>query len=80
LYLNNVITKVLGLEVWSAIRVSLVPHGQGTVAVIRCPARGSETWHHDEGGGDTFYIRVSNETRSITGASMVKYIREHWPA
>jgi serine/threonine protein kinase len=80
LYLNNVITKVLGLEVWSAIRVSLVPHGQGTVAVIRCPARGSETWHHDEGGGDTFYIRVSNETRAITGASMVKYIREHWPA
>lgn len=80
LHLNNVIVKVLDPEVWSAIKVSLVPHEQGTVAVVRCPARPSETWHHDDDGGESFYIRMSNETRSITGPALVRYIREHWPA
>jgi predicted HTH transcriptional regulator len=78
-HLSNVIVNVLDAEVWSAIQVSLVSHENGTVAVIRCPARASETWHHDGGDGESFYIRTSNATRSIAGPGLVRYIREHWP-
>jgi hypothetical protein len=78
LSLQEVIINALGPEVWSTVRVSLVPHGLHTVAVVSCPPRPTETWHED--GEERFYIRASNATRELNGASLLRYIREHWPA
>jgi serine/threonine-protein kinase len=77
--LRTAITNALDADVWSAVHVSLVRHGQQIVAVIRCPARTSETWHHDD-AGERFYMRASNTTPWLTGSSLVRYIRERWPA
>jgi serine/threonine protein kinase len=79
LSLRDVITKALGAEVWSAIHVSLVRHGPATVAVVRCPARTSETWHA-EGANERFYMRAANATLQLDGSGLVRYIRERWPA
>jgi serine/threonine protein kinase len=79
LSLQDVIINALGAEVWNAVRVSLVPYASHTVAVIQCPARTTETWHTED-GGERFYIRASNATRELTGSSLLKYVREHWPA
>jgi serine/threonine protein kinase len=78
LSLRDVITRALGAEVWSAIHVSLVRHGPGTVAVVRCPARASETWH-TEGGNERFYMRAANATLQLDGSQLLRYIREQWP-
>lgn len=78
LSLKDVIINALGADVWSAIRVSLVPHGK-TVAVVLCPRRTSQIWH-SEVGGERFYIRAGNATEELSGRSLVGYIREHWPA
>lgn len=80
LSLKTVIIRALGAEVWSAIHVSLVRHGPGTVAVIHCPPRASETWHSEEDAGERFYMRAANATHQLDGSSLVRYIREHWPA
>lgn len=61
------------------IHVSLVPHEQGTVAVIECPARAIETWHREGGGSEAFYVRSSNTTDQLNGSSLITYIRERWP-
>jgi serine/threonine protein kinase len=79
LSLQEVIIKALGAEVWNAIRVSLVPHGTQTVAVVSCPPRTTETWHKED-GDERFYIRAANGTRELNGSTLVRYIREHWPA
>jgi hypothetical protein len=79
LSLKGVIVNALGPEVWSAIRVSLVPYGQRTVAVVRCARRTTETWQREE-GRERFYIRTSNATQELTGSSILRYIRERWPA
>jgi serine/threonine protein kinase len=78
LSLKDVIINALDADVWSAIRVSLVPRGK-TVAVVLCPRRASQTWHHED-GGERFYIRAGNATEELTGRSLVGYVREHWPA
>lgn len=79
LSLQEVIINALGAEVWNAVRVSLVPHGPQTVAVVSCPPRTTETWHSED-GGERFYIRAANGTRELNGSSLLKYVREHWPA
>lgn len=79
LSLKDAIGNALGPEVWSAINVSLVRHGQQTVAVIRCTRRMTETWHREE-GREQFYIRTSNATQELTGSSVLRYIRERWPS
>lgn len=79
LSLQEVIINALGAEVWNGIRVSLVPHGLQTVAVASCPPRTTETWHK-EGGRELFYIRAANGTRELNGPTLLRYIREHWPA
>lgn len=79
LSLREVITKALGAEVWSGIHVSLVRHGPGTVAVVRCPARARETWHAED-ASERFYIRAVNATLQLDGSRLVRYIRERWPA
>ena len=78
LSLQEVIINALGAEVWNAVRVSLVPHGSQTVAVVSCPPRTTETWHRED-GGERFYIRAANGTRELNGSSLLSYIREHWP-
>ena len=78
LSLKDVIINALGAEVWSAIHASLVPHKQKMVAVVRCPARSSQTWHSQD-GRERFYIRASNATEELTGRSLVRYTSEHWP-
>jgi serine/threonine protein kinase len=79
LSLQQVIINALGAEVWNAVRVSLVPHGPRTVAVVSCPPRTTETWHRED-LRELFYIRAANGTRELAGSSLLKYIREHWPA
>jgi serine/threonine protein kinase len=79
LSLQTVIINALGADVWSAIRVSLVPHGDHMVAVVLCPRRASQTWHLED-GGERFYIRAGNATENLTGRSLVGYVRERWPA
>ncbi len=79
LSLKTVIINALGADVWSAIRVSLVPHRDKMVAVILCPRRASQTWHY-EGGGESFYIRAGNSTAELRARRLVGYISEHWPA
>jgi len=79
LSLQQVIINALGAEVWNAVRVSLVPHGPQTAAVVSCPPRTTETWHRED-GGERFYIRAANGTRELNGSSLLRYIREHWPA
>jgi serine/threonine protein kinase len=79
LSLQEVIINSLGAEVWNAVRVSLVPHGPQTVAVVSCPPRTTETWDSGD-GGERFYIRAANGTRELSGSSLLKFIREHWPA
>jgi hypothetical protein len=79
LSLRDAIINALGPEVWNVINVSLVPHGQQTVAVVNCARRTIETWHREE-GREVFYIRTSNATQELIGSSILRYIREHWPA
>ena len=79
LSLETVIINALGAEVWSAIRVSLMPHQGKLVAVVLCPRRPSPTWH-SEGGSERFYIRAGNATEELNGRGLVGYISERWPA
>lgn len=79
LSLKNAIDNALGSEVWSAVHVSLVPHGEQTVAVIHCARRTTETWHHEE-SVEHFYIRASSTTQELRGSRVLRYIRERWPA
>jgi serine/threonine protein kinase len=79
LSLKTVIINALGADVWSAIRVSLVPHREKMVAVILCPRRASQTWHYED-GGESFCIRTGNATTELKGRRLVGYITEHWPA
>ena len=79
LSLKNAIDNALGPEVWSAVHVSLVPHGQETVAVVHCARRTTETWHRED-SVEHFYIRTSNATQELRGSRVLRYIREHWPA
>jgi hypothetical protein len=79
LSLKDVIVNALGPDVWNAIHLSLVRHGPATVAVVSCPARVSETWHHDA-STEHFYIRASNATEELNGSSLLRYVRERWPA
>ncbi len=78
LSLREAIINAFGREVWGAIHASLVLHESHTVAVVHCPPRASETWHHED-GAERFYIRASNATEELTGSALVKYFREHWP-
>lgn len=79
LSLENVIRNALIPEVGNAIRVSLVRHGQQTVAVVQCRPRTHETWHR-AASGESFYVRASNATRELHGSDIVRHIRERWPA
>lgn len=74
---KEIAVNALGAEVWNAVRPSLIPYAQHTVAVIRCPARAIETWHRED-GAERFYIRASNATQELAGSSVVRYIRERW--
>lgn len=78
LSLQQVIINALGAEVWNAIRVSLVPHGPQTAAVVfalrALPRPGTER----TAGA---LLHTSGEwTRELNGSSLLRYIREHWPA
>jgi predicted HTH transcriptional regulator len=78
LSLRQVVINALDPQVWSDVHISLVTREQGTIAVIRCPRRTSETWHHVD--VDRFYTRSSNATQELIGPALVKYIRKRWPA
>jgi serine/threonine protein kinase len=79
LSLKDVIINALGPEVWNAIHLSLLRRGSVTVAVVSCPAWVSETWHRDA-STEYFYIRASNATEELNGSSLLRYVRERWPA
>jgi serine/threonine protein kinase len=79
LSLQDVVINAFGAEVWNAVHVSLVPHGTQTVAVVSCPPRTTETWRKED-DEERFYIRAANGTRELNGSTLLKYIREHWPA
>ena len=78
LSLKDAITNALEPEVWNAIHASLVRHEERTIAVVHCPPRATETWLSED-GAERFYIRASNATAELTGRSLIRYMREHWP-
>jgi serine/threonine protein kinase len=86
LSLHDLVLQRLGADVWNAMRTSLVTHQDRTVAIITCPRRSIETWHHggvvDSYGGvdkeEHFYVRTGNATDEVKGPELVKWIREHW--
>jgi serine/threonine protein kinase len=78
LSIRDVIGNALGPEVWEAIHVSLVRHEDAVVGVLQCPRRNSETWQRED-NGQHFYIRASSASHELTGASLVTYVRDHWP-
>lgn len=75
--LKEAIGTALGLDVWNAVHVSLVPCGGLTVAVVSCPRRPKETWCTQEGRA-AFYARTGNGTMEYDGRPLVDYIRERW--
>lgn len=79
LSLQQFIVNNLGEETFSAVRISLVRHGEMNVAVVSCPRRATETWHQGDKESEVFYIRAGNETRKLEGSRLVTYVREHWP-
>lgn len=79
LSLKDVIINALSADVWSTIRVSLVPYKEKTVAVVLCPKRADQTWQRED-GAEQFYIRAGNSTEELSGRSLVVYTRQHWPA
>jgi serine/threonine protein kinase len=79
LSLKDLTINTFGPEVWNVVDASLVRRSHKTVAVIRCPARTTETWHHED-NAERFYIRASNATEELHGSSLLRYIRERWPA
>jgi hypothetical protein len=78
LSLRDIISNALDSDIWSTIHASLVPHRHQTVAVIQCPDRASVTWHRED-SGERFYIRALNTTQELTGRTLVRYVRDHWP-
>ena len=76
--LRVVIDNALGAETWNVIRVSLVTYNGKTVAVIRCPARDTHTWHAEDGKSESFYIRAGNATEKLDGRALLRYVTEHW--
>ena len=79
LSLKTIINNALGTEIWSAIRVSLVPYKEKKVAVITCPKRAIPTWLLED-KIDHFWIRAGNAKQELTGRLIVTYTHEHWPA
>ncbi len=79
LELKDVVTAALGKEIWASVQVTLVLHGEATVAVVRCQRRVVETWHRKD-GKQVLYVRAGNGTIDVDGPKLVKYVREHWPA
>jgi serine/threonine protein kinase len=86
LSLHDLVLQRLDADVWNAMRTSLMKHQDRTVAVITCPRRSIETWHHSgavdkNGAVDTeehFYVRAGNATDELKGPELVRWIREHW--
>ncbi len=78
LHLRDVSVADIGPDAYSAIRVSLVQHGDVHVAVVSCPKRASATWHGKD-GEEVLYVRAGNMTQKLTGLSLETYLREHWP-
>lgn len=79
LSLRVVIDNALGADIWNTIRVSLVTCGGKIVAVTRCPARDTQTWHAEDGKSEAFYIRAGNATEKLEGRALLRYVTEHWP-
>lgn len=79
LSLRVVIDNALGADIWNTIRVSLVTCEGKIVAVIRCPARDTQTWHAEDGKSEAFYIRAGNATEKLEGRALLRYVTEHWP-
>lgn len=83
---KELVIKRLGEAVWSGMRTSLITHGEKTVAIVSCPRRSVETWHHggvvDRFGGvdddEHFYARIASATHELKGPELVRWIREHW--
>ena len=73
LHLRDVSVADIGPDAYSAIRVSLVQHGDVHVAVVSCPKRASATWHGKD-GEEVLYVRAGNMTQKLTGLSLETYL------
>ncbi len=66
LELKDVVTAALGKEIWASVQVTLVLHGEATVAVVRCQRRVVKTWHRKD-GKQVLYVRAGNGTIDVDG-------------
>jgi hypothetical protein len=74
---RNLVVDTLGADVSGLINVELVRKNDHLIAVVRVPARSVETWHKDS-QAELFYVRAANSSEPLTGAALIRYIREHF--
>lgn len=80
LRVRQFLIDALSGDIWSAVRVSVVPHEEHWVAVISCDKRNVATWHigNENDGDEHFYVRSTSSTEELKGSSLVAYISQHW--
>lgn len=74
---RNIVVEALGADVWSLIHVELARQMDHLIAIVRVPSRRVETWHKDN-SSEQFYVRAANSSEPLTGAPLIRYIREHF--
>lgn len=80
LTLKDAVQSLLGKDVWGSLHVSLVRRDAGTVAVVSCASRTTETWLiQKDTTAEVFYVRTSASTEPLSPRNAANYIREHWP-
>ncbi len=80
LRVRQILVDALSGDIWSSVRVSVVPHEDHLVAVITCEKRNVATWHvgNVSDRDEHFYVRSTSSTEELKGSSLVAYIRQHW--
>jgi serine/threonine protein kinase len=70
---DDLVSRNLGTEVMSCIRLRLEPWESRTIAVVECARRGQPTWVEDE-----LFVRRMASTVKLSTPQAVAWCREHW--
>ncbi len=63
---------------WAAINIRLEKTNEGTVAIVSCNSRDTETWLKIN-NVEEFYIRTTSSSQPLAPRDAAIYIREHFP-
>lgn len=76
---RTIAIEALQADVWGLINVALARKDDHLIAIVRVPARSVETWHKDKDTlAEQFYVRAANSSEPLTGAALIRYIRDHF--